>query len=571
MKCTIVRPPAAVGNHVAARHPPLAPFDRDIPKIEVRGFAMRKECEASIKPGQAGLIVTYGNTSRKHCPLDGDLVVLGRASTCDISMVSPEVAPVHCILQRGRDGWRIRDCCGGRLATRLNGRPIHEEGLHDTDVLQIGTFSFEVRLPCSRPTPVPGSTPFVDDRVASRLRQLQRSRRNLVRLALRLRHRSRRASPLPPTLAELEREAQCLRDLQRDYEALVKQYESRLGELEKAEREVCDERAALESECAERQTRLEQTEHEMARHQAEVETHLKHRLEECQQRCRQAEETHAKLLEALSASSGGAAAASQDWALVLDRRSQELNYFARHLRRCRQQKCEQPVPGTHSSEGEPWREKYEQIRAEWTVREVQLQQRSVELQAEYAKGREEADALASKVKELQGIVESLTREIHDREAALQKYRRQLDQQASQANLEYSGSYERELNAYRQELEHDRQDLNEQIYQLQARQAEIESAAREAELQMSRERAILARERAELTRLRDEIRITRERTARQGGVRERLAQLHSLKQKITGLSPSAPGDKPRTNAEIVTADHSEHSAPGAVDCTAKAAP
>lgn len=529
---------------------------------------MRKECEAPIKPGQAVLIVTYGNTSRKHCPLDGDLVVLGRASTCDISMVSPEVAPVHCVLQRGRDGWRIRDCCGGRLATRLNGRPVHEEALHDSDVLQIGTFSFEVRLPSARPTPVPGSTPFVDDRMASRLRQLQRSRRNLVRLALRLRQRGRKANSLPPTLAELERQAQCLRGLQRDYEALVKQYETRLGELEKAEREVCDERAALESECAERQTSLEQAEHEMARRQAEVQTHLKHRLEECEQRCRQAEETRAKLLQALPVSSAGAAAASQDWALVLDRRSQELNYFARYLRRCRQQMREQPVSEIRSLEGEAWHEKYEQLRAEEAVREAQLQQRYVELQSERAKAREEADALASKVKESQGIAESLTREIHDRDAVLQKYRRQLEQQAAQANLEHSGSYERELNALRQELERDRQDLNEQIYQLQARQSEIETAAREAELQMSRERAILARERAELTRMREEIRITRERTTREGGVRERLAQLHSLKQEITGLSPSAPGDKPRTNAEIVTADHS---VPQAVDCTASEAP
>jgi hypothetical protein len=531
---------------------------------------MRKECEATIKPGQAALIVTYGNTSRKHCPLDGDLVVLGRASTCDISMVSLEVAPVHCILQRGRDGWRIRDCCGGRLATRLNGRPIHEEALHDTDVLQIGTFSFEVRLPISRSTPVLGMTPVVDGRVASRLKHLQRSRRNLVRLALRMRQRDRRANPLPPTLAELERQAQCLRGLQRDYEALVKQYEARLGELEKAEREVCDERAALESECAERQTHMEQAEHEMARRQAEMETNLKLRWQECEQRCRQAELTQAKLLEALPASSAGAAAASQDWAAVLDRRSQELTYFARYLRRCRLQIVELIRPGNRPSESDLARAKFAQMQAEYAARETEFQQRNAELRTEHAKGREEADALASKVKELQGIVESLTREIHDRESVMQKYRRQLEHQASQANLEHSGSYERELNAYRQELERDRQELNEQIYQLQARQAEIEAAAREAELQMSRERAILARERSELTRLREEIRISRERTAREGGVRERLSQLHSLKQEIAGLSPSAPGDKPRASAEMLTADHSDHSAPRPVDCKAEAA-
>ncbi|MGH7172682.1 MAG: FHA domain-containing protein [Gemmataceae bacterium] len=267
---------------------------------------MRKECEASLKPGQAALIVTYGTTTRQHRPLKGDLVVLGRAATCDITVISPEVAPVHCILQRTPDGWRLRDCSGGRHATRLNGRSVHEEILRDTDMLQIGSFSFEVRLPAARVTPVLGSTPVVDDRVASRLKHLQRSRRNLIRLALRLRRRDRKANPLPPTLAELERQAQCLRDLQRDYEARAKAYEARLDELETVERELCDERAAFEHECTERRAQLDEAEHDLAHRQAEP-----------------------------------VATASQEWAKVLDRRSHELNCFARYLRRCQQQLLEQ--------------------------------------------------------------------------------------------------------------------------------------------------------------------------------------------------------------------------------------
>src|SRR6185312_7846481 len=104
------------------------------------------------------------------------------------------------------DGWRIRDCSGGRFATRVNGQTIHEESLRDTDVLQIGTFSFEVRLPASRTTPVVGSTPVVDERLAVRIKRLQRSRRNLVRLASKLRQRARRGTAAPPSLAELERQ-----------------------------------------------------------------------------------------------------------------------------------------------------------------------------------------------------------------------------------------------------------------------------------------------------------------------------------------------------------------------------
>lgn len=220
---------------------------------------MHQEREASIKPGQAALIVTYGNTTRRYRPLDSDLVVLGRSPNCDISLVSPEVAPIHCLLQRRSDGWYIRDCCGGRHTTRLNGRPIHEEKLSDCDVLQVGTFSFEMRLPSVRPTPL------VDDRSIERIRSLQRSRRNLVRLALRLRHRARRAYALPPTLAELEQQAECLRNLQRDYQTLIKEYEARLNQMERDERELCDARVAFEHECMERRIKLEKAEHDVAR------------------------------------------------------------------------------------------------------------------------------------------------------------------------------------------------------------------------------------------------------------------------------------------------------------------
>lgn len=267
---------------------------------------MRKECEASPKPGQAALIVTYGAARRTYYPLEGDLIVLGRAPTCDITLVSPEVAAVHCILQRGPNGWHLRDCSGGRHATRLNGRLIHEEALHDTDVLQIGAFSFEVRLPSGRATPVLGNTPVVDGRLAARWKQLQRSRRNLVRLALRLRRKALQANPLPPALAELERQAQCLRDLQRDYETRLKQCEQRLDELEKAERELCDERAAFERECTERRAQLDQAEHDLAQREVEA-----------------------------------VATASSEWAKMLDRRSQELDCFAQYLRRCQRQLLEQ--------------------------------------------------------------------------------------------------------------------------------------------------------------------------------------------------------------------------------------
>ncbi len=107
---------------------------------------MRKEREDKLEQGQPTLIVTYGNTTRKHRPLDRDVTVLGRAPGCDVGLETPEVAPVHCLIVRVFDGWRLRDC-SGRLGTRLNGRSALDEQLHDDDVLQVGTFSFKIHLP----------------------------------------------------------------------------------------------------------------------------------------------------------------------------------------------------------------------------------------------------------------------------------------------------------------------------------------------------------------------------------------------------------------------------------------
>jgi pSer/pThr/pTyr-binding forkhead associated (FHA) protein len=105
-----------------------------------------KDSDEKFDPRQPALIVVYGNTRRKHRPLDRDVVVLGRGPGCDLGLVSPEVAPVHCVLVRLAGGWRIRDC-SGRAGTRLNGRPVHDEPLANGDIIQLGTFSFETYLP----------------------------------------------------------------------------------------------------------------------------------------------------------------------------------------------------------------------------------------------------------------------------------------------------------------------------------------------------------------------------------------------------------------------------------------
>src|SRR5262245_11111540 len=107
---------------------------------------MRNEEKEPIDPATPVLIVTYGNAARKSRPLDADLLLMGRSPACNIHLVSPEVAPIHCVLARRASGWLLRDC-SGRPGTRVNGKPIQEVALEDGDVIQVGAFSFQARLP----------------------------------------------------------------------------------------------------------------------------------------------------------------------------------------------------------------------------------------------------------------------------------------------------------------------------------------------------------------------------------------------------------------------------------------
>ena len=107
---------------------------------------MQLEEKETLAPDRPGLVVTYGHTTKKYRPLDADVIVLGRNPNCDLNLVSPGVAPVHCVLVRAAAGWRLRDC-SGRPGTRVNGRPVQETALTDGDLIQVGGFTFEAHLP----------------------------------------------------------------------------------------------------------------------------------------------------------------------------------------------------------------------------------------------------------------------------------------------------------------------------------------------------------------------------------------------------------------------------------------
>src|SRR5262245_50718674 len=212
---------------------------------------MRKDHDDGAASTRPFLIVTYGNTTRKERPLDRDVFVLGRGSGCDLALVSPEVAPVHCVLVRTAGGWRLRDC-SGRLGTLVNGQSVHDGPLDDEDTLQVGTFTFRLRLPPAErpvaPVAAPlaaredGERPFADD------------------------------EELAARRAEVEGQAEALRKSLADLEERVRQ-------IEEDEREI-----------AKRRTTLERDEEELQRLRTRVERDLDQRRQEAETRARAAEE-----------------------------------------------------------------------------------------------------------------------------------------------------------------------------------------------------------------------------------------------------------------------------------------
>jgi len=135
--------------------------------------------------GQPALVLLFGDADDKSRPLDRDVLTIGRARGADIGLDAPDVSTLHCLIWRNSVGYQIRDC-GSRSGTRVNGDLVKESILHDGDVLQVGPFSFRVQLP-------------VGDKSGlreARYKHVERSRRNLVRLALTLRQRLREYHPL---------------------------------------------------------------------------------------------------------------------------------------------------------------------------------------------------------------------------------------------------------------------------------------------------------------------------------------------------------------------------------------
>lgn len=278
---------------------------------------MLREKEA-FDPTQPALLVTYGNTAKKHKHLDSGVIVLGRSNVCDFSLVSPEVAPIHCVLVRVAQGWKLRDC-SGRPGTRVNGRVIQETLLDDSDIIQIGAFSFQVHLP-------PGHGPGVAPISPSFVERLQSSRKRLAERALFLRRKLAEQGDAEAQVAQ--REA----DLAVHVESLRlrhREYELRMTRLELSERDLATDRATLEKEYRELQEELD-------RQAANVRLFR----EESARREKELEDRAAEVEARLKREQATPEERTQE----LDRRERELDHFARHLRQLRQSAPPSPLP-----------------------------------------------------------------------------------------------------------------------------------------------------------------------------------------------------------------------------------
>jgi hypothetical protein len=233
------------------------------------------------------LVPLFGGVDKKPRFLDKDVMGVGRARGCDIMLDATEVSAVHCLFYRSPGGFRIRDC-GSRTGTRLNGMAVKNAPIADGDVLQVGPFSFEVKLPESQTAPAP-----ID---AERIQRALRSRSNLGRLALQLRRKLRQA---PAVFNGLHDHAEDLR-------AQIRHYDERRVNLEQSERELAAERQRLDQDRETHSRHVHQVEADLAARLGQADEEIHQRWAEFQKRCC-AEETRLQALRTTAPTVGDAA------------------------------------------------------------------------------------------------------------------------------------------------------------------------------------------------------------------------------------------------------------------------
>jgi len=239
--------------------------------------------------------------------------------------------------------WLLRDC-GSPVGTHVNGDQIQAIILNHGDEVQLGTFSFTTHFPeHAAPTGAPPSAPPSEPLSAppseppASKRSIDRSRRNLVNLALKLRRRlhdaQTRIAETPAAPMPAPAQAQVPAEIVQQTEAIeakIREYELRVCRLEEAERELAVDRDALNEAYACLAAKVERSERDLARRKEESELEIKKAWDQLKERC------HGLLRDTASPSKPnppeepGPEAAQEIERLKL--RKNELDAFAAHLR-----------------------------------------------------------------------------------------------------------------------------------------------------------------------------------------------------------------------------------------------
>jgi chromosome segregation ATPase len=107
----------------------------------------------------AGELVVHNGRQRGHRrPLNVPVTFVGRSESCDIRLNGDGISPLHCLLVHAPSGLEVRDLqsAGG---THVNGQPVLASALHDGDLLTVGPFEFQVRLPGGADAPANDEEP----------------------------------------------------------------------------------------------------------------------------------------------------------------------------------------------------------------------------------------------------------------------------------------------------------------------------------------------------------------------------------------------------------------------------
>mgnify|MGYP002784869129 CR=1 FL=1 len=547
---------------------------------------------------QAVLIPIAGNYDKKPRSLDREVTAIGRARGADLCLEANEISTLHCMIYRTPEGFRIRDC-NSRCGTRINGESVRSAILHDADIVNIGPFSFEFRVP---------TTLFPKDGMRLdpvKVDHWRKSRQKLARFALKFRKRLAGQSPHEQEWAQ---KAHLLKEK-------IRCYDQRLGDLEEAEKELSEERSQLAREREAHQKRVQAVEGDLAARLAQTDEEIHARWQEFQKRCKAEEGKLQKMAESAGVPSAeghpGTEPATNEQRERLRQLESQLRRHEEQLERERQEfqtmkeqwvqdqsksaaTAEERRSDLSQQEASLRAQRTELLRMMGDLKRMQedlrkqarpdvraLQDEVERLAVENQQLRAElqsapppvhAEDIGAKIEDLRAEIELLHEELKlkdeqlhllaetspDVEALraenhlLKQLLEEKDAETPMAAAAPAGApktdgdlerYEAELNEFRRQLEADRSKIKAEVEVLRERNKELDEAVREMEMEMSKERAELARERIRLERLREEVKADMERMQREASVRDSLAPVQKLRDEINGKQAPAKAEKP----------------------------